>query len=435
MLARVLLLAVLAFAAGCEKPNHENLDKWMNTQKGPGKLKNALADESLDADLSAHAAANLVRINSEPDVRAAIEHMSPARKIAVIGKLAPKLWDLARVEREDALPGPQQINAKDMLVFVRKHADDAERAQIDGYLVDWYGVMSYEERAKRGATLGAAVMRMVGPAGGKKLISVLNGLIAAPGQQTTRFRIGDELMLGMAASGEPEAVRYLLDVARMDRGDPSLPKRAMTALHTAYVDPRGLFDLAAPAPLAANVRGLVTIAKDEALAGQAANDAIELIRASGPATCFEPLVGMVGYPHRDPRFRYAVTYAALHCGGATSITQVVRAMPDGSYARDELDGAVAGEIAKLTPKPAVVDALRQLLADKGKLPKWVAIEALGALKSVEDQPKIAPLASNKDVLVGYWGDQSDKPVKDRKPDPTLGQRAKEVADTLVTATP
>jgi len=32
--------------------------------------------------------------------------------------------------------------------------------------------MSYEGRAKVGATLGAAVMRMIGPASGKKLMSV-----------------------------------------------------------------------------------------------------------------------------------------------------------------------------------------------------------------------------------------------------------------------
>ena len=433
MLARVLLLVVFVFATGCEKTNHENIDKWMKTEKGPGKLKKAVADEGLDADLSAHAAANLVRINAEPDLRAAIEHMSEARQVALIGKLAPRLWDLARVEREDALPGPQQINAKDMLVFLRKHADATERAQIDGYLVDWYGVVSYEDRAKRGATLGAAVMRMVGPAGGKKLISVLNGLIAAPGQDKTRFRIGDELMLGMAASADPDAVRYLLDVARMDRGDPSLPKRAMNALVTAYVDPRGLFDIADPAPLVANLPALVTVAKDEALAGQPANDAISLIRMTGAASCLPPLVGMIGYPHRDPLFRYAVTYAAIYCGGPKAIVDVVRAIPDGPYVQVELHDAIAVEIAKLAPKQAVLDALRQLLDDKGKVAKWVAIEALGAMKSVEDRPKIAALAGNKEVLVGYWGDQSDKAAKDRKRDPTLGQRAKEVADALATS--
>lgn len=432
MLARALVIAVVALGllAGCEKTDHETIDKWMDTSKGPGKLKKALADEGLDADLSAHAGANLVRIGMEPDVRAAFDSMSPARREQVIEKLAPRLWDLARIEREDALPASGQIIAKDTLIALRKHAAAAQKQQIDGYLIDWYGVMSYEARAKVGSTLGASVMRMVGPAGGKKLITVLNGVIAAPGQETTKIRIGDELMLGMAASGNPDAVKYLLDVAQMDRGDPTLSKRAMRALHLAYVDPGGLFDLADPAALVPNVDALVTVAKDETLAGQAANDAIELLRATGAPHCLAPLVSMVRIPHPNTRFRYTTVYAALLCGGSKAIGEIVRALPDGNYVGEELKGAVSGPIAKMSPADQVKAALRDLLADKSKVAKWVAMEALAAMKSAEDAPKIAALAGHKDKLTGYWGDQSDKAPKDRKADPTLGQRAKELAQQL-----
>lgn len=432
MVARVLVVMVLGLGllGGCEKTDHENIDKWMGTSKGPGKLKGALSDEGLDADLSAHAAANLVRIGMDPDVRTAFEQLSQPRREQVLEKLAPRLWDLARIEREDALPASQQIIAKDALVSLRKYAADAQQQQIDGYLIDWYGVMSYEARAKVGSTLGASVMRLVGPAGGKKLISVLNGVIAAPGQETTKIRIGDELMLGLAASANPEAVKYLLDVARMDRGDPTLARRAMRSLHLAYVDPGGLFDLADPAPLVPNLDALVAVAKDETLAGQPANDAIELIRAAGAPHCLAPLVSMVRLPHPDPRFRYAAVYAALLCGGAKAVGEIVRALPDGNYAGEELQGAVAGPISKLSPASAVKATLRELLGDKGRVARWVAIEALAAMKSVEDAPQIAALARSKDKLIGYWGDQRDKAPADRKSDPTLGQRAKELADQL-----
>jgi hypothetical protein len=47
------------------------------------------------------------------------------------------------------------------------------------------------------------------------------------------------------------------------------------------------------------------------------------------------------------------------------------------------------------------------------------------MKSVEDKPRLAALASNKDRLVGYWGDNAEG-----KTDPTLGQRAKELAEKL-----
>jgi hypothetical protein len=156
MVARALMIAVAVFvAAGCEKTEQENLDKWTRTQKGPGKLKIALADEDLDADLSAHAAANLVKMQHDADVRTALESMSPGRRTQVVGKLAPRLWEIARVENENALPGAQQIVAKDALINVRKYADEAQKQQIDNYLMDWYAVASYEGRAGVGSTLGA----------------------------------------------------------------------------------------------------------------------------------------------------------------------------------------------------------------------------------------------------------------------------------------
>ena len=52
----------------------------------------------------------------------------PRRRVAaVLGKLAPRLWDLARVEKDDSLPGPGQIVAKDSLINLRKYGDDAQK--------------------------------------------------------------------------------------------------------------------------------------------------------------------------------------------------------------------------------------------------------------------------------------------------------------------
>jgi len=431
MFARLLLIAFLVTSVGCEKTNHDNIDKWMRTTKGPEKLKKAVLDESIDADLSAHAAVNMIKMGNDADVRTALEGMSQGRRTQVIDALAPKLWDVARIENEKALPGATQIIAKDALITIRKWAAEPQRAKIDEYLIDWYAVESYEGRAGAGSTLGATVIRMVGPAAGKKLIGVANHVIVAPGQEKVKNRIGDELMLALAASANPDAAKYLIDIARMDRGDPTLSKRAIGALYKAYVDPGGLFDLADPAALAPNLDALVSIAKDENMPGQVANDAIDLIRAAGSPQCFQPLLSMVTYPHKEPRFRYVAAYAALLCGGVKSFVAVVRALPDsGTYAKEDLVGGIAGQIAKLSPRDQVLSGLRTLLADKGRVARWVAMEALAAMKSTEDAPGIAALAGAKDKLVGYWGDQSSKEPQDRKEDPTLGQRAKELADAL-----
>lgn len=432
MVARALTIAVaLVFAAGCEKTNHENIDKWTRTQKGPGKLKKAVSDEDLDADLSAHAAANLIRMQQDNEVRGAIERMSPGRRQQVLAKLAPRLWDLARIESEASLPNAQQIVAKDALITARKYADDTLKQQIDNYLMDWYAVSSYEARAGVGATLGAGVMRMLGAPAGKKLMSVANSVLAAPGQEKKKNRIGDELMLGLAASGNTEAVKFLLDLVRLDRGDPTQGKRAMSALYKTYVDPGGLFDIASPEPLVSSLEQLVSIAKDDALPGQVINDAVALIRAVGAPACLQPLLGMVSTPHRESRFKYVAAYNALKCGGAKAVPEVVRALPDqGTYVKDELQGSISGEIAKLSPRDQVQAALRDLMGDKSTVARWVAIEALAAMKSTEDAPKIAALSGSKDKLVGYWGERNPE----NKPDPTLGQRAKELSEQLAKGT-
>lgn len=426
MLARVLLIGVFAFTAACEKVDHENLDKWTRTTKGPDKLKKALADDSIDADLSAHAAANLIKRGEDPDVYAALEAMATSRRAEVVAKLAPRLWETARVERDSDLPGAPQVQAKDALVRIRKWADDQARTRIDGYLIDWYGVASYEGRAQVGANLGATVMRVVGPAAAPKLIAVLNGVIAAPGQDKVKNRIGDELLLGLAATGSPDAVKYVLDVIKLDRGDPSLATRAMSALFKAYVDPGGLFPVTDGGALVPNLPAIVAVAKDDTVDGQVANDAVALIRALGAPQCLAPLVGMVGAPHKNPRFKYVAANNALKCGGAKAIVEVVEALPDaGAYAKDQVQGAISGEIATMRPRDQAQAAARSLLGEKSTVARWVGAEALTAMKSTEDAAAITALGSSKDRLVGYWGERSEG-----KEDPTLGQRAKELAVEL-----
>jgi hypothetical protein len=255
---------------------------------------------------------------------------------------------------------------------------------------------------------------------------VVNSVIAAPGQDRVKNKIGDELLLGLAATAHPDAVKYVLDIARMDRGDPTLPRRAMSALYKAYVDPGGLFDVADPEALVPNLGTIVDIAKDDAQDAQAANDAVALIRAVGPPRCVPPLLGMVAAPHRNARFKYVVANNALKCGGVKAIVDVVRALPDaGAYARDQVVAAISGEIARMSPRDQALAAARTLLADRSTVAKWVGMETLAAMKATEDAPRIAALATSRERLVGFWGERGEG-----KEDPTLGQRAKQLAAEL-----
>ena len=424
MVSRVLLIALAVFA-GCDKPDHDNIEKWTHTQKGPEKLRQTLASETIDADLSAHAAANLIRHGEDRDVKTAFEAMSAPRRSDVVTKLAPRLWQIARVENEHELPGAPQVAAKDALVMIRPWADAAGRAQIDNYLIDWYCVASFEDRAKSGGILGPAVMRQVGPPAARKLIPVLDGVIAAPGQDQRKNRIGDNLLHGLAATGSPDAVKYLLDLTKLERGDTTLPTRSIAALYESYVDPAGAFAPADPQALVPHMAAIVDIAKDDRQSARVANDAVGLIRALPAPQCLPPLVSMVGAPHKNPDFKFVVANNALKCGGTKAILDVVRALPDaGTYRETQLTREISGEIARMTPRDQAAAAARALLGEKSTIARWVGIEALAAMKSTEDAGAIAALGSSHERLAGYWGEEAGKP------DPTLGERAKELAATL-----
>jgi HEAT repeat protein len=429
LIASAICLVVALAAAGCEKTNHENIEKWMKTQKGPGKLKAAVSDSGLDADLSAHAAENLIRMGQDSELKPAFAAMAPERAQAVMAKLAPRLWERARVEREDAVPSPINITAKDALFDIRQYAADDTKQQIDGYLIDWYAVSFYDKRATLGNHQGSEVIRMIGEPAGARMIAAANTVVARPEVDGKRVRITDELLLGLALAGTPETVKYILEVAVMDKGDETLAERALSALFKAFITPDGNYTAVDPVALKPNLDALIRISQDDSRSNQTTNDAVDLIRAVGAPDCIAPLVALVKDHRHD--FRYRGASNALRCGGPKVIADVVHGFPtDGQYSEKKLGSASWRVIAELSPREAVLKELRALLSDASWLARWIAIEALAEMKSKEDIERIRGLSGDKAVLEGFWGPQDDAPAKDRKKDPTLGARAKELAAKL-----
>ena len=426
-----IVLAVSVSSAGCEKPSHANIDKWMKSEKGPAKLKKALASTSLDADLSAHAGENLVRRGEDDVVRAAIEKLDDARRTAVVAKLAPRLWTMARVEGEMARPTPTQARAKDLLFDVRDWADPATRSVIDGYLTDWLTGGYYEGRAMAGRHLGAQIIRALGPTAGDKLIAQVNRIISTPDSAGRRQQIGSQLLLGLAVSGSPDAVRLVLDLAANDRGDPTLPERALDALHRAYVKSDGTYALLEPGALQPSVDKLVALAKDDRLSSAPVNDAVQLIRAVGPPACLAPLLGMINYPHRDPRFRWIGVDSALRCDPVAALPAVALSLPPrGRYPRDVLGGATWVTLGTASArKDEIAAAARQMLSNRSWVARWIAIETLGLVGGKADADLVAKLGRDSARLDGYWGDDG-LPARQRKPAMTLGARAAEIAAAL-----
>ena len=169
-------------------------------------------------------------------------------------------------------------------------------------------------------------------------------------------------------------MKYVLDIARMDRGDPTLAQaRDVGAVRGVRRSRRGVPDVADPEALVPNLPAIVDVAKDDAQDARAANDARRADpRGRRRRSCLAPLLGMVGAPHRSSQFKYVAANNALKCGGTKAILDVVRALPDaGAYAKDQVTGEISGQIARMTPRDQVLAAARTLLAERSTVARWI----------------------------------------------------------------
>lgn len=433
----LVLCLCAALGLGCEEVSHENIDKWMRTQKGPGKLVDAFEDRSLDADLSAHAGQNLVRMDRVEDVVRILEDMPAERRAEVLAALAPRLWEDARIEGEMTVPSPAQIMAKDALFDVRRSAGDETRAQIDGYLSDWLTEGYYSARARVGRVRGATIVRALGERAASGLLRRAKSLLAAkPGEDdNTRFQLEDPLLLGLAATGHADAAGLLLDMMTLEHPDKSLAGRAMDALYMGYVKNDGLFEVADGKALVPHVERLAELALDPDRDNKTVNDAIRLIGVAGAPACVQPLVRVMADAHGD-MLRWVAANAALQCGKADALGPVADALPArGAYAEKEILGAIVEPLLAVEEDTAAVaQKARTLLQSRSWVARIIGVELLARLKQAEnaaaDAALLRGLAKDKTRLRGWWGDQSDLPKRERKPEPRLGERALGVAAAL-----
>jgi hypothetical protein len=318
---------------------------------------------------------------------------------------------------------------------IRQFASDATREVLDKYLAEWFADGFYEGRATTGRATGKMVIRAIGPAAAPKLLDRARSLLARPPKADgSRLRVGDELLIALALTGDSEAFGFLLDLVVNPNTDDTLPKRAMGALNFAYVDPIGV-EKVPPDAIGEHLDALVAVTRDENAAGVMKNDATALIGAIGMPGCLQPFVAMINYPHKDTNFIWVGAQQGLRCGGVDAIVPVVDAVPPGqAYERGMLARYLWDEITAHTARGVIAQRARTLLESQSWVSRVTGIELLARLKlkgsAAEDAKKIRALANDRTVLKGWWGKQNDVPAGKRKSDPTLGQVALEAAKEL-----
>lgn len=427
----VLALALGVLGAACEKPTHANIDKWRGTEKGPGKLEAAIKDKSLDADLRAHAAQALVSIGEEYADRAvaAVATIPEDQRGPIFEKLTPRLWNDAKIVQADQMPSKKQLLAKDALFALRPHAPADRRPEIDDYLVEWFCTGGhYEQMAEQGGAKGERVVRAIGVRATPKLIKVARDLYAQQQAAEEFVPVGPRLLAAIGATGSPEAVAYLLDLTEGKHKQEDLAELAFLALFNAYTaEGEHLEDRSALLPQLERLKK-IAVAPVNVYPDTAVNGAYDLIALLPRETCQPALVDLTRQKDKDLRWR-AVQYG-IKCGGVEALIPLAEAL---AVDADYEDGYVAKYFVGSIEEKSLAKALepaRALLSSPSWVARMIGLEFLKAAGTKADAPLVRKLARDKTPVRGFWGDQSHVDKKQRKPDPTLGQRAVVVADLL-----
>jgi hypothetical protein len=433
-LAPLLMLGAMLCAAsvltGCNKASHDNVEKWRNTEEGPGRLAGVVADSDVDMDVRAHAAEALISLGKVADVKPLVAAMSAEVRDAFFTKLTPKLWAVAKILEADQAPVSKQMRAKDALFELRPLAEGPRRDEIDNYLLDWLTLGNfYDERAGAGDNTGEKIIRAIGIKAGPKMVQLGQDLLKNQDQGAKGLvPISKTTLEGIAFTGAPEAVLFLTELGAAPQKQEGLQVQAMTALYTAYIITKD-----EPRP---DILGLVPhldrfkkIAFADDMPGENINIAYELIAAVPAPACLQPLVYLA--THRTFVLRLRAIDFGMRCGGPDAIVPLAEALPDGEYQQGIIEKYFVKKIDEAA-LPRAAEAARTLLGSRAWVARYIGIEILARAGSKADAAKVRALRGDKAKIRGYYGsaDGGDGKAKGAKPDPTIGERAAQVADLL-----
>jgi hypothetical protein len=239
--------------------------------------------------------------------------------------------------------------------------------------------------------------------------------------------IGKNTLRGLAYTGAPEAIGFLIEVIETTHPQENLQVEAMFALNKVFVEdmdePR-----ADPAGLKPYAKRLAKLAVNPDMPGEVVNISYELLLKIPAPDCLPPLVSLA--TQRELNLMLRAIDFSMRCGGTEAIVPVAEAMAtDGTYQRTILQKYIVDKIPAASVDQAAEPA-RALLSSKSWVARWVGVEILAKHGKKADAAKVRALSGDKTVLRGYWGEQDPDDKKNLKTEPTLGKRAVEVADLL-----
>jgi HEAT repeat protein len=408
----VLMALAGAWLAACGDVTPDKIARWKETERGPGKLRDAVKSSSVQPALRAQALVALVEIGMSGDAIADLEKLPDADKQPVVHEAVPRLAQLAGGANADSTTRAQR-EAKDSLFLLRPSAAPADRDALDDALIAWT-TADLNGRMSLGGQSSDKILSAIGARATPRLVALLSteganqqqaaAILAKIGDPPTRARavdalvesakkiqqrtrdVPDGLLQSIGLLGGPHAAAFLIDTA--EHASESLRQRALFALA------QGGTALDASALSAAE-----RIASDKKAPGKVREAAFQLAEKVG-ATSVPMLLKLMNDP--DEVVRWRAVEAALAAGKDKAIAPVLEALaPTRTYKKEDIDSYVVHDLALVGP--GAVGPLKDELKSKSWVARVCAVRGLAAVGKADDAPAVAAIVGDGTKLKGFSG--------------------------------
>jgi hypothetical protein len=398
----IAISAALAAVISCQKPTSDNIQLWKTTEKGPGKLAEALRDRVVEPKLRAEAAAALVDIGRAEDVDAALAALPANERWDVFKVLVP----LYMAEAKN--PSPEKSLAfRDALFSARILAQPEDQKRIDAVLLPSVEAELRSGRVRSGRHSTEKILTAIGaPAG-----TMLAGLLAEPiigyvsaaellaklGDDASRAKgasnliarakrerpVPDGLWRALGVVGGPDATKFLEE--KIESGN---QKDALAAV-------RALQQRREPAVLSFALK----VAADSKADRSVRDEMFGVVESIGGLEARDGLVRII-QTDKEELVRYRAFESLLTVAKADGVLAGLEAFPASApYKKVDVDDLLVKLIEKLGPgvRPVLVKALDS----KYPLARMTAVMTLEQVGKAADAGALEKLAKDTTMIKGF----------------------------------
>jgi HEAT repeat protein len=421
----LLALVLCGFVSACDKPSSDNIQLWKTTQKGPERLREALADHGVSPRLRAEAAVALVDIGQAETVDTVFQTLSPEDR----GEVAKNLQPLYEVAMKDPSPD-KALAARDGLYSLRQFVTPDDQKRIDAALVPALEADLKLGKLRQGRHSVDKMLTAIGPDAAAMLARVVAepdaqypqaaDLLGKIGDPETREKGGAALVArakagptgkkakepesaiykALGAVGGPSAVKYLEEkVLGSNKDEAALAVRALQERRDPAVLPFAL-----------------KVASDPKADKIVRDEMFGVIEAIGGLEAVRGLLGIIS-SDKEEIVRYRAFESALTAGKVEAIGPALEAFPAAAaYKKVDVDDLLVKLIEKLgqPARPALV----KVLGSQAPLARMTAVLSLEQIGRAPDAASVEKLAGDSTSVKGFPGGD------------TIGKEAARVAEAL-----